>query len=463
MVLGLVIASLLAYANSFDGQYFLDDYGCIVGNESIGQLWPSVEEIPHGLQRRPVGRISLWLNYQLGGVDPIGYHVVNFMIHLAAGLLLFDFTRQTLQLPRIAKRWRMHAEPLAFAVTLLWLVHPLQTESVTYTIQRLESLVSLCFLGCLYGVLRGATSLKTGWYVAAVTCFWLGIGTKEIIVTAPLVVLLFDRAYLAAGWREVWQRRRGFYAAMAPVVIWMGLVLSGNLESDGKVSAGFGLEGTTPWHYLLTQAGVVVHYFKLTFFPVGQCLDYDWPIVQDWRDAMLPGTAVLGLLATCGYVWTKAPRLAWPGLSFFLVLAPTSSFMPIEDAAFEHRMYLPLAPLLALAVLGVWALFNQQLKQPRLAAVALAVAACLLIAATFGRNSLYCDQVAMWQDVLRTAPHNARANCNLGSAYCRDWQFELGEPYLRRAVELDPTDTSYQFRLEKSRALQRLQRKEGAG
>lgn len=463
MVLGLAAATLVAYANSFDGQYFLDDYGCIVGNDSLGQLWPATEEVPHGLQRRPVGRLSLWLNYQVGGLEIFGYHALNFMIHLAAGLLLFDLVRRTLRLPDIDERWRDRAEPFAFAVALLWLVHPLQTESVTYIVQRLESLVSLCYLGCLYGVLRGATERRTGWYIVAVTCFWLGVGTKEIIVTAPLVTLLFDRAYLAASWRELCGRRWGFYATMAPLVIWLAWVLAGGSSGDGKVSAGFDLEGTTPWQYLMTQAGVILHYLRLSLVPVGQCLDYDWPTVHNWREAILPGALVLAMLTACGLAWKSSPRLSFLGLAFFLILAPTSSIMPIKDAAFEHRMYLPLAPLLALLVVGGWRLCDRQLKLPRLASWAWGLVVCLFIVGTIDRNSLYCDSVAMWQDVLRTSPHNARAHCNLGSAYCRDWQFDEGKPHLRQAVELDPSDQSYQFRLEKTQMLLKRRSEQGAG
>lgn len=456
LMLGLVAVTLLAYANSFDGQYFLDDYGCIVGNETIGEIWLAADEVPHGLQRRHLGRLSLWLNYQLGGLDPFGYHVVNLLIHLGVGLLLFDFVRRTLQLPGITLRLRKSGGPLAFAIALLWLVHPLQTESVTYVVQRLESLVSLFYLGCLYCLLRGVSARKPAWCLLAVASFWLGVATKEIIVTAPLVLLLYDRAFLAQSWREVWQKRWGIYLAMAPVVIWIAIVLAGGPSTDGRVSAGFALEEITPWQYLMTQGGVILHYLKLALVPLGQCLDYGWPVVSNFSAAVLPGLAVVALLAACGFAWKKYPRLAALGLSFFLILAPTSSFMPIEDPAFEHRMYLALAIVVALAVLAAWYALDRWVPWRLAPAMALVSAASLLVALTVSRNELYRDPIAMWQNVLETAPHNARAHCNLGSAYCRHWQFDRGEIYLRRAVELDPTEPSYQFRLEKNELLQKL-------
>ncbi len=455
-MLGLVAVTLLAYGNSFGGQYFLDDYGCVIGNETIGQLWPAAEEIPHGLQRRHIGRLSLWLNYKIGGLDPFGYHVVNLLIHLSVGLLLFDLVRRTLRLPGVDARLQRSSGPLAFAIALFWLVHPLQTESVTYVIQRLESLVSFFYLGCLYCVLRGVSARRPAWCLLAVSSFWFGVATKEIIVTAPLVLLLYDRAFLAGSWREVWQKRWGIYLAMAPVVIWMGLVLAGGPSADGRVSAGFQLEEVTPWQYLMTQAGVILHYLKLAVLPLGQCLDYGWPLVDEFADAALPGLLVLGLLGACGFAWSKWPRLAMLGLAFFLVLAPTSSIMPIEDRAFEHRMYLALAAITALVVLASWYVLDRWVPWRLAPALAVVSAASLLVALTVSRNELYCDPIAMWQNVLETAPHNARAHCNLGSAYCRDWQFDRGEPHLRRAVQLDPSDQSYQFRLEKNEMLQKL-------
>ena len=462
-MLGLVAVTLLAYANSFDGQFFLDDYGCIIGNESIGELWLAAEDAPHGLQRRHIGRLTLWLNYKLGGLEPFGYHVVNLLIHLSVGLLLFDLVRRTLRLPGIDLRLQKSSGPLAFAIALLWLVHPLQTESVTYVIQRLESLVSLFYLGCLYCVLRGVSQRQNTWCLMAVVSFWLGVATKEIIVTAPLVLLLYDRAFLAQSWREVWQQRWGVYAAMAPVVIWIALVLVGGPSADGRVSAGFGLEEITPWQYLTTQAGVILHYLRLAVVPLGQCLDYNWPVVSEFGDAVLPGLLVLALLSACGLTWKRWPRLAMLGLSLFFVLAPTSSFMPIEDPAFEHRMYLALAAVVALAVLVVWYVLDRWVSWRLAPAMTLVSAASLLVALTVSRNELYRDPIAMWQNVLETAPHNARAHCNLGSAYCRDWQFDRGEFYLRRAVELDPTEKSYQFRLEKNEMLQKLTADEQRG
>ena len=246
------------------------------------------------------------------------------------------------------------ATPLALAIALLWTVHPLQTGAVTYIIQRTESLVSLFFLLTLYCVIRGTTSTERarGWNVAAVLSCLLGMGTKEVMATAPLVVLLYDRAFLSGSFRAALALRRGLYAALAAtwgIVIWL-LIATG---FHGNTT-GFGVTGFTASSYLLTQPGVLARYLRLAFWPVGQCLDYGWPPAQWPGEVVLPGLLIVGLLGLTVWALVKRPALGFLGATFFLILAPTSSFVPIRDAAFEHRMYLPLAALVTLVVLGVY-------------------------------------------------------------------------------------------------------------
>ena len=170
---------------------------------------------------RPVLNLSLALNYAVSGCDVRGYHVTNLAIHLAAALLLFGIVRRTLprfrgcgggqQLARLQL-----ATPLALAIALLWAVHPLQTESVTYIVQRAESLMGLFYLLTLYCFLRGAGSARAiFWYAGSVLACLLGMATKEVMVSAPLVVLLYDRTFLAGSFREAWRRRWAYYLALA--------------------------------------------------------------------------------------------------------------------------------------------------------------------------------------------------------------------------------------------------------
>ncbi|HKD36724.1 MAG TPA: glycosyltransferase family 39 protein, partial [Pirellulales bacterium] len=216
----IFVAAIAVFGNSFNGDLIFDDLGWITNNPTIHHLWPLDNVLfpqHNGFDSgRPVLNLTLAINYAISGNDPRSYHVVNIAIHILAGWTLFGIVRRTLLTPALRARFAAAATPLALAVTLLWLVHPLQTGSVSYVIQRTEALVGLFYLLTLYCVIRGAESDRPRrWYAAAVVACFLGMGTKEVMATAPLVVLLYDRAFLAGSFSEAFRRRWGLYLAMA--------------------------------------------------------------------------------------------------------------------------------------------------------------------------------------------------------------------------------------------------------
>ena len=214
------MAGVAAYHNSFAGPCVFDDVPWIVENPSIRSLWPIghllAPQSARDVGGRPVVSLTLAVNYALGGTDVWGYHAVNLAIHILAAWTLLGVTRRTLLSPRLQERFGSAATPLALMVAILWTVHPLQTEAVTYLIQRTEALVGLLYLLTLYCVIRGATSSRaTRWYSAAVAASLLGMATKELMATAPVIVLLYDRTFLAGSFREALRRRYGLYLALA--------------------------------------------------------------------------------------------------------------------------------------------------------------------------------------------------------------------------------------------------------
>ncbi len=193
---------LAVYSNSLSGEFVFDDIGAIKDNPTIRNLWPlgPVLSPPPGTTSggRPLLNFSFALNYALGGLNVWGYHAVNLAIHLANALLLFGVLRRSFALPALREKFGGGAVGLSFAIALLWAVHPLQTESVTYIVQRAESLVALFYLLVLFCVIRGAGSARpAGWYAGAIAACLLGMSAKEVMVTAPAVVLL----YAGASWR----------------------------------------------------------------------------------------------------------------------------------------------------------------------------------------------------------------------------------------------------------------------
>ena len=421
----LVLAGLAAYSDSFNGPFIFDDT-VTVDKPSAKRLWP-IRPILAG--PRPIGQLTLALNYTLGGAGVKGYHVVNVTIHLLAGLILFGVMRRTLTMPHLARRFTEgNATALAFCTALLWTLHPLQTEAVTYVIQRMESLMGLFYLLTLYCLIRSASSPRpVGWTTAAVISCALGMGCKEVMVSAPVILLLYDRIFITGSFRETLRRRWGLYLGLAATWLVLGHSIAEAVGAHAT-SAGFSLASVTPREYARSQPGVILHYLALAFRPIGLCLDYSWPVAKNRAD-ILPGAIVVGaLLAATILALARRPMWGFPGAWFFLILAPTSSFLPIKDLAFEHRMYLPLVAVAAVAVVAVYLVgerlarrlgeteAERALSAELLLLVLTISAAAILGALTWRRNAQYQSGIAIWQDTVNKRSENPRAWNNLADA-----------------------------------------------
>ena len=439
----LLVITIAAYGKSFQGAFLLDDTSRIVGNEKLQALARGDDNIWSHLSQRFVGRFSLALNYAIGGEDVTGYHVVNLCIHLAAGLFLFGIIRRTLMRTSFGSGDSPTASYLAAAIALVWLVHPLQTQSVTYIIQRYESMMGMFYLACIYFVIRSDEASRSwAWQAAAVLACWMGMGTKAVMITAPLVTLLYDRIFLAGAWSVVVRRRGLMYLAFLPAMVWLMVTTARVLFNPENTSAGFNVRGVSWLEYLGSEGGVILHYLRLTILPDPLCLDYRWPVAHEPLAILLPGAIISALLVAGVFALAKRPRLGFLGFSFFLVLAPTSSVVPLSDLAVEHRMYLPLAPIVILIVLGAVALVGRSrasvASQRYWLGAAFAVVAVTLTMLTFARNGVYSSPVGMWENVLATVPENPRAHYNLGVELEKvDRAAEASDSY-RRAVDLSP-------------------------
>lgn len=409
----IVLSGAAAYYNSLHAPFIFDDRFHIVENSRIRQLWPPWPFLLH--TSRPVVYLSLAPNYAIGRLDPLGYHIFNAAVHMGAALVLYGVLRRTLLSSLLRQRFGTAANWIAGLIALIWLVHPLQTESVTYTIQRGESLMGLFFLLTLYCVIRGSESPRSRrWYAAAVASCFLGIGCKGVMLTAPLVVLLYDRVFLSPSWRELMRRRWGLYAALAATWLLYPLLLA-QAPVEWKESAGFEYAGAAPLQYAMTQAAVILHYLQLAFWPDKLCLDYGWPAARTISEIFPQLLVVALLLAATVWAWRRKPALGFLGAWFFIILIPTSSFIPIADLAVEHRMYLPLAAVAALAVAGLF-LLMRRLGVPWMAWPAGGLIVLSLTALTIRRNLDYTSDLAIWQDTVEKSPGNPRAQYDLAHA-----------------------------------------------
>lgn len=438
----LVVAAVLAYANSLDAPFVFDDLPSIEENITIRRLWPlgDVLQPPAGsagVAGRPVVNLSLALNYAAGGLDPRGYRALNIALHALAGLALFGLMRRVLAGPVLGPRHAAAATPFAFAVALLWTVHPLQTESVTCVIQRTELLGSLFSLLTLYCLARAAGTgarASTAWQLAGIGACLLGIASKETVATAPVLAFLLDRTFFAGSFAAAWRARRWFYCGL--VLTWLPLLhlVAGNPMRGG--AAGF--DGAiSVWHYLLTQAHALTLYLKLTFWPHPLVLDYGTFTVSGLADVWPEALLVLVLLAATALALRRWPVAGFCGAAFFLILAPSSSIVPLlTQTIAEHRMHLPLAPVLAL-------LLSPLLRANRatlvLVIAPLAVASLVL---TVARNRDYRTAEGIWLDTVAKRPANARAHLNLAVLADRAGDAAAAVAHARRVIELDPRELS---------------------
>ena len=446
----VVIAGLLAYSNSFTNPFVLDDDRAVLGNEQIRTLWPvSVPLSPPGetpVARRPLVNLSFALNYAAGGLDPAGYHAGNLALLLGGALLLFGVVRRTLLLAPLSSRFGDHATALAGTCALLWVVHPLHTEIVNYVSQRTTALMGVFFLLTLYCSVRALDSRTAGWRAGAVLSCAAGMACKESMVTAPIVVLLFDRVFAFPSLAEAMRRRDGFYAALAGT--W-GL-LAALMASGGRTTVGFGA-GVSSWTYLLNQTAVLVDYLRLVFWPRALVVDYGMPVPLSAMDVAVPAALVAALAVVALAALKYRPAAGFLGVTFFITLAPTSSIVPIvTEVGAERRMYLPLAAIVVLVVCAAYRAGRGMLSRardaasgvpavggaPRAGQAALAATAVLALAlgtGTFLRNAEYASPEVLARTTVERRPHG-RAYYSLGHALFEAGRREEAIGYFRRAA-----------------------------
>lgn len=432
---GLVLVALVAYHNSFSVPFLYDDVPTITENLSIRHLWPigPVLSPPPDITStgRPILNLSLAANYAAGGTAVWGYHALNLAIHILAGLTLFGLVRRTLLLPSLRGRFGDAALPLALAVAAIWTLHPLQTESVTYVVQRAESLMGLFYLLMLYGCSRGMDSpAPARWHVLAVAACLLGMATKEVMVSAPLMAFLYDRTFVAGTFREAWRKRWRLYLGLAGTWVLLGyLVVSTGGNRNGAFTLGIAISW---WAHGLTQFQAVARYLWLSVWPHPLIFEYGIVGVRRAADILPYAPVVIALV-----VYTMVGLWRWPVIGFlggwFLsILAPTSLLPGVTQMIVEHRMYLGLAAVVAFVVLGVYALAGRR------SVVIFLILAGGLGFMTWHRNNDYRSELSIWGDTVAKRPGSSVAHDSFGTALVNANRIPEGIEQFREALQVEP-------------------------
>ena len=435
IAIGLACAVCVVYFNSLNAPFVFDDRASILENPSIRSLWPITAPLspPAGglsVSGRPLVNLSLAFNYAIGGTNPRSYHVFNVLVHALAALTLFGIVRRTWCR---AGKSADDAWLIAGAVALLWALHPLQTGAVTYVIQRAEAMMGLLYLFALYSFIRGVEAESSNrsrlWLAASVIGCALGMATKEVMVTAPLMVLLYDRTFVVGGFLAACRRRSGYYLALASTWLVLVFLLFGSPGRGG--TAGFDA-GISAWRYLLTQAEAVTLYLRLSVWPHPLVFDHGERLVSGITAVWLEVLVVVALLVGTAVALRRRPMLGFLGTWFFLILAPSSSFVPIASHTIaEHRMYLPLAAVVVAIAAATQAWWRRGF-------VLLLLLAVIAAGLTIGRNRTYHSEAELWAHTAAQAPTNARAHANLGGALLEAGQLAEAAAAYEQAARLQP-------------------------
>lgn len=483
----LMVLAALPFVNSFDGPFIFDDLNIVDQNQFMRSLWPigSAMEAPRRSTAagRPIVAYTYAINYAISEMDEWSYHALNLLVHLLNTAMVFGILRWVL-------RWRVrstadprHATALAWLIALLWAVHPLNAETVIYIAQRNEMLLGmfglaalgLLILGSRHGAGRlsdqpgaqpvqtsmptpeqpslsekklpgagagaGQTSLAVQLGVVVLTVF--ATLCKETAVVFPLLILLFDRAFLAGDFRSVWRRRGLMYVAMLlPIAVAIHIATG---DHRGGLITG---DADVTWRYLLTQAGVILHYLRLSVVPYPLAVTYDWPLVKGLVDSLPASLIVLGLVLWMFFAVVRQPKLGFALACFFAILAPTSSVIPImTEVVAERRMYLPLLPVLVLGVLGVWKLMGMwsagaaELGQRR--GVLAGFLLCFVVVCggmTWVRSFDFDSKLTIWDQTVRVQPRSTTAKNNYGAALVGANRYAEAERMFRDVLAISPNN-----------------------
>jgi hypothetical protein len=419
-------ATIVAHAPAWRGAFVLDDISEIAENPAIRVLWPPWVPMFEGtpMPRRPLPYYTFALNHALHGLDPRGYHAVNLLIHLSNGLLTSWVAREVLRRLGAGSA----AGGIAFAAATLWLVHPLCTQAVDYVYQRMELLAALAILGTVACFLRANPVSPAGdsrcqeadrgrrsvWLGASVGASAAGMLCKEHVAAAPVAVLLID--WLVVRWRreapwralaDAVRARPAYYALLfATPFIAVALVV---LQRDRFTDFRQPLAG--PLLYAANQPLVIGEYLARLVWPTRLCIDwYRLPVKNP--AALVPGAvAIILAVGLAARAVGPCRGLTLSILLFVALLAPTSSFFPVNDLMVEHRMYLPSTVVITALCAGAWTTMRR-LGMPGmrsgLGVVIVAGVATVLAALTWSRCHAYQSRLVMWADVVTKAPRNPR-------------------------------------------------------
>ncbi len=439
----MIVVSLLAYSNIFHYPFEFDDLYHIIQKTRLhsfayfGHLstWININS-------RPIPMLTLAINYWLGGTDVVGYHIVNLIIHILSGVVVYFLSLQILSSDQIKNEHpiKKNKEIAALLISLLFLAHPIQTQAVTYTIQRITSLAALFYMLSVFFYLKGRMlqSSKTGslkealpFYAGTFISFILAILSKQIAVTLPLALLMAEFFFIRDKEGKLYKKYIITYSALSFFAIALALIVKGLPRESQEIPRDI---------YLFTEFKVMVKYVQLLILPINQNLDHDIaPAFSLWGLKQLFSLAfILGLISLGVYMFRRDRLISFGIFWFFLALSVESTFIPIKDFIFEHRLYLPSFGFFLILVSIAYKIPAKKLRKTPIAGILLALLVIVYTGASFARNKVWRSDLALWSDATEKSPLKARPWIWKGIAYSNLKQNNQALIALNTAIKLLP-------------------------
>ncbi len=438
-VLLLIFVGTLVYSNTFSVPFQFDDAG-MIETPFLKNLTHSEQAVVSSNRMKDVfsqryfGSLSFELNRRISGAEPAGYHAVNLLIHIANAILVYLLAAATFSVPLLeASRLREHAGYIALFSALFFISHPIQTQAVTYIVQRLASLTTLFYLLSLLSYVKyRLSSGGTGRYVyysAAFLSAALAMFTKEIAFTLPMVIMLYELMFF----RGAIGKRMLFLLPILATMLIVPLLMVDIKQPSGNMLEKIG-EATrvqtslSRWDYLFTEIRVIVTYLRLLVIPVNQNLDYDYPVYRSlFETQVFLSFLLLSVLIGAAVCMLRRANRSDQGLRlsafgifwFFITLSVESGIIPIADVIFEHRVYLPSVGAFAAFTSGIFFVLGRVGRRGiRQAVISIIIISQMIYAgAAYSRNAVWSSDVSLWEDVVKKSPQKARGRINLGNAY----------------------------------------------
>lgn len=490
----IAVVGLIAYSNTFEVPFVFDDANSIVKNPVITSLdnFLSSSEGYTYSPGRVVGYFSFALNYRFGELEVAGYHAVNLAIHIINALLVYFLVSLTFRTPYF-RAWRIgqsaksrehsgkyvidssyalspapYAQLIALFSALLFVSHPIQTQAVTYIVQRITSLATMFYLLSLVFYIRGRLASRLAGrlagYVFSLASAVLAMRTKEITFTLPLVIILYEVFFFKAA-----LKKRLLF--LAPVLLALIIILISVINSDRSLGELLSeLDEKTRaqaigsrWVYFVTEIRVITTYIRLIFFPINQNLAYDYPVYRSILSLeVFPSFIfILSILGVAAYLFYRSqiaslssrvsdtqPQVA-PLMSrlvafgifwFFITLSIESSFIPIADVIVEHRVYLPSVGIFIAVAAGMTAVANYFSSKTTAVTAILAIIIIVFSAATYMRNNVWRSARELWEDTALKSPETIRPFYNLGNEYLKQQQYDKAIEMYQRALQIKPKE-----------------------